>query len=390
MTDENEGSRDGESSGTQPTAPPLLWDPALPLEINLNRLNYEGIFDVMGRYRDSQKMIDQDNEKTEMLSLMDRTSAELNKMKKDRDEYLGQIATLEEKNPQFAFPPPPLSVLTWIQRYLRVFFSRGSQNASQLYLRLEVAVRCQRTTVDKFRVSETPPNPDGLSVPWSSLRLAMSLVLVLAASPEEMYETLKRYTRSLSGGPIALARVRDTTSTSLRAAMAKAEGEARGSQHLNVVKSTTKMKDHLPPKITILGVNFIDINYLKNSASIPGFEECHTSFSRYFVIGAGPEGFIVWQAGGDGSYGLNEFIKRGSDRIRDWSEAPKFLADFERLAVEKGSWNSKKYKSYHRCFDVDLRELGKERPVLPNYETKVQIHKLENVQGGHIHKFNWL
>lgn len=340
MSDENEGSRDGESSGTQPTALPLLWDPALPLEINLNRLNYEGIFDVVGRYRDSQKMIDQDNDKTEMLSLMDRTSAELNKMKKDRDEYLGQIATLEEENPQFAFPPPPLSVLTWIQRYLRVFFSRGSQNASQLYLRLEVAVRCQRTTVNKFRVSETPPNQDGLSVPWSSLRLAMSLVLVLAASPEEMYETLKRYTRSLSGGPIALARVRDTTSTSLRAAMAKSEAEARGSQHLNVVKITTKMKDHLPPKITILGVNFIDINYLKNSASVPGFEECHTSFSRYFVIGAGPEGFIVWQAGGDGSYGLNEYINRGSDRIRNWSEAPKFLADFERLAVEKVRWDA--------------------------------------------------
>lgn len=357
MSDENGGPQDGESSKMQLTTLPPQWDPALPLEINLNRLKYEGILDVVGRYRDSQKMMDQDNNKAEMLSVMDRTSTQLNKMKTDRDEYLDQIATLEEENPQFAFPPPPLSVLTWIQRYLRVFFSRGSQNASHLYLRLEVAVRCQRTTVDKFRVSEFPTDQFALSVPWNSLRLSLALVLVLAASPEDMYETLKRYTRSLGGGPITLTRVRDTTSISLRAALTTTEAEARGWQHLSVPKITTKAKDHLPQKITILGVNFIDISYLKNSASIPGFEERHTSFSRYFVIGAGPEGFIVWQAGGDGSYGLNEYINRGSDRIRDWSEAPKFLADFERLAVAKVRWMLYQID----CSNHDRRGAGTQR-----------------------------
>lgn len=338
MSHENEGCENGEYLTTQPTILPRLWDPILPLEVNLNRLKYAGYLDVVGRRLGSQIIVmDENNDKTETQSLMDRTSAELNYMRKDRDEYLGRIATLEEDHPQFAFPPPPLSVLTWIQRYLQVFFSRGSQNAAQLYLRLETAVRCQRTLVDKLCITGVLPDQVGTLVPWNSFKILTTLLLILTSSSRDMYETLKRYTRSLGGCPITVARVRDAPSNSLRAALTTAEAAACGPQHRTVTKITAETKAHMPPKITILAVNFIDISYLKNSASIPGFEESHTSFSRYFVIGAGPEGFIVWQAGGDGSYGLNEYINRGSDRIRDWSEAPRFLADFERLAVEKAS-----------------------------------------------------
>lgn len=337
MSHENEGSQNGESSQTEPTTPPPLWDPTLPLEIHLNRLKYEGIFDLVGRIRGSQIAMDKDNNKTELLSIMDRTSAELNGMKKERDKYLSRIATLEAEYPQFAFPPPPFSVLTWIQRYLQVFFSRGPLNATHLYLRLEAAVRCQRTTVDKFCLPGISPDHVDVSAPWSSFRLSLALILILAASPIDMYETLKIYTRSLGGVPVTLAIVRDTPSQSFRAAMKVAEAQACGPQHLNVTKISAKTKAHMPPKITILGVNFIDIGHLKKSTTVPGFDEQYTSFSRYFVVGAGPEGFIVWQAGGKGSYGFHEYINRGGDRIRDWSEAPKFVADFERLAVEKVS-----------------------------------------------------
>lgn len=335
MSYENEGSQNEESSKRQPQVLPLLWDPILPLEVNLNRLKYEGIFDITGRGRGSQTVMDEDKDTTKLLSVMDRTTAELNSMKNDRDEYLGHIATIEEKNPQFAFPPPPLSVLTWIQRYLQVFFSRGSQNASQLYIRLQAAVRCQRTTIDKFRIYGSSSDQVGISVPRNSTGLSMALVLVLAASPRNMYETLKRFTPSVGEGPEMLAKLGDTPSQSLRAAMTTAKAAACGPQHLKVTKITAKTKAYMRPKITVLGVNFVDISYLKNSASIAGFEESHTSFSRNFVIAAGPEGYLVWQGDGNGSYGLDEYINRGSDRIRDWSEAPRFLADFEGLAVEK-------------------------------------------------------
>ena len=106
-------------------------------------------------------------------------------------------------------------------------------------------------------------------------------------------------------------------------------------------------------------MNFIDIGYLKKSATVPGFEEQHTSFSRYFVVGAGPEGFIVWQAGGEGSYGFHEYIDRGGDRIRDWSEAPNFVADFERLAVEKVSLRPRQVERSNH----DRREAGTQRPT---------------------------
>lgn len=335
MSHENEGSQNEESSKSQPTFLPQLWNPALPTEINMNRQKYERLFDLVGRGRGFQTMLDENNHRTETLSLMDRTSAELNQMKKDRDNYLDRIATLENEHPQFAFPPPPLSALTWMQRYLQVFFSRGSHNASQLYFRLKAAVGCQRTLVDKFCIAGIPADQIGGPVPWNSFKVSMALVLVLAASSNDMYETLKRFTLSLGGCPITPAKVADTSFQSLRAAMAIAEAEACGRQHLTVTKITAKTKAHMLPKITVLGVNFIDIGYLRHSATIPGFRESHTSFSRYFVIGAGPEGFVVWQAGGNGNYGLNEYINRGSDRIRDWSEAPQFVADFERLAVEK-------------------------------------------------------
>lgn len=352
-----EGSKNGEGSTTQLVMLLPLWDPILPLEINLNRLKYEGLFDVLGRCRGPQTTMDEDNDKTEVLSAMDRTSAELNQMKKHRDEYLDRIATLEEEYPQYAFPSPSISGLTWIQRYLQIFFSRGSRNASWLYLRLEAAVRCQRTTVDKFWISGFSSDQAGVSLPWTSSRLLMTLVLVLAASPADMYETLKKYTRSLGGGPITLAKARNTPSQSLRAAMTQAEAKACGPQHLKATKITAETKNYTPPKITILGVSFIDLSYLKNSASIPGFKESHTSFSRYFIIGAGPEGFIVWQTGGDGSYSLNEYINRGSDRMRAWSEAPKFLADFERFAVEKVSSMSFQVERS----DNDRREAGLQR-----------------------------
>ena len=205
MSHENEGSQNGESSQTESTTLPPLWDPTVPLEVNMNRRKYERIFDVVGRIRGFHTELDKDNNKTKMLSIMDRTSAELNCMKKERDRYLSRFATLEEQYPQFAFPPPPFSVLTWIQRYLQVFFSRGSHNATQLYLRLEAAVRCQRTTVDKFCVSGISRDQVGVSTPWNSFRLSLALILVLAAPPTDMYETLKIYTRSLGGVPVTLA-----------------------------------------------------------------------------------------------------------------------------------------------------------------------------------------
>lgn len=335
MRIEHGESQSRDNHQTEPTTLPPVWDPTLPIEINLNRRKYEKFFDVMGRTRGFHTAMDPDNNETMKLSIMDRTTFELNCMKNERDIYLSRIATLEEQYPQFAFPPPPFSVLTWMQRYLQIFFSRGSQNATHLYFRMDMAVRCQRTTVGKFRLSENERNQVAVFAPWNSFRLPQALILVLASSPTDMYETLKRYTHTLGGAPVTLAKVRDNPSQSLRAAMKVAEAEACSPQHLNITKTTGKTKGHMPPKITILGVKFIDIGFMKKNATIPGFGEKHTSFSRYFVVGAGPEGFIVWQAGGEGSYALNEYIDRGGDRIRDWSEAPMFVGDFERLAEEK-------------------------------------------------------
>lgn len=96
MNHENEGSQNGEVSKTRSIPFPLLWDSILPLEINLNRLKDEGMLDLLGRSPGSTVM-DKDNDKTQMLSVVARTIADLNHTKLDRDKYLDQITKLEEK-----------------------------------------------------------------------------------------------------------------------------------------------------------------------------------------------------------------------------------------------------------------------------------------------------
>ena len=57
----------------------------------------------------------------------------------------------------------------------------------------------------------------------------------------------------------------------------------------------------------------------------------------------------------------------------------------------QGKWNHQSYKSYERCFGINLKEIVKDDQSWPQeYFTWVNLYKIENVKVEDIRKFTWL
>ena len=207
-----------------------------------------------------------------------------------------------------------------LRQYLVILFGFSPRLASQFYARIENAVRLGTTIVDRLDVPlEVPTEFFADSFPWDSQQLVASLILVVAAPEEYMYDALRFQTKAMGGHSRKLQDIKETESASLRDAFEEA-------------KKGAMEKD----KTTVLCVELVD---LTNAMIVElGLEiaENFCSFSQTFIMGIGPDGVMILQAGGTlGGYTLEEYGMAGHDRLRTGNEANRFVTAFEKFAVRQ-------------------------------------------------------
>ena len=257
-----------------------MWNPSLPLTVNFNRLISAGL---LGQGAGPEVRLSNNPDTSKAIECL---SDSLNEFSKE---------CLEDQ-PDFAHPSITTFVLHWIKRYIYLLFREGPEIASKMYLRLETAIRCQTTTIEKLAIHGLELDGLKFSVPWEAPKLTVALVLVLAVPADQALKTLSVYTRSLGAGPIPLDIIQNTPSQSLKAAMNKAQFKACGELETDPINSFYLSEPYPPPlTTTILGVQLVDVGYQKACLYNREFAETLMSFSHSFVIGAEPRGFVVWQ-----------------------------------------------------------------------------------------------
>ncbi|KAJ9663605.1 hypothetical protein H2201_005566 [Coniosporium apollinis] len=278
---------------------------------------------------------------------------------------------------------PDASPLRLLQHRAEAFFKHGTRMASFVFTELEkVAMEGVYELDDQQRVqielSTTELKLESEYIedyPWTSCKLAATLVMILAAPKEAMHDAIKSQSRSLGGMP-KLQDIRKTPSASFIKEFRSARDAARGKE-----QSTTVMQ------VTLTDVCIFELEE-------QGQAEQYFEFSHVFVVGVGPEGVIVWQAWGKHGYRLDEYLGRNGARIRDWKEAEQFADDFEKLILGMGKWTARRNKLYKKLFEVDINQIcgpeGPERPTTPKYEAWVRIHVLKNVKCEDVGKLHWV
>ena len=153
---------------------------------------------------------------------------------------------------------------------------------------------------------------------------------VLACPPQKLYDVLKFQSRHLGGLPSYEA-IRNTSSASLQEAFRNAKSLARGEQRCTSLVS-----------VSLSDVHIFELASRRKS-------QMYTSFAHTFVLGIGPAGVIIWQGWGEHGYGLDQYIARGSARVRTWQEAGDFVDRFEKFTSHKVSHLYKVLISEQEC-----------------------------------------
>lgn len=220
---------------------------------------------------------------------------------------------------------PDASPLRLLQHRVEAFFKKGTRMASFAFAALENVAMEGIYELDEERVkielSTTEPKPESEYIknyPWTSCKLAATLVMILAASKEGMYDAIKSQSRHMGGMP-RLKDIRETPSASFVKEFRIARDAALGKE-----KSATVMQ------VTLTDVCIFELEEQGQ------FQE-YFEFSHVFVVGVGPEGVTVWQAWGKHGYRLDEYLGRNGTRVRNWKEAEQFVDDFEKLILGKVS-----------------------------------------------------
>jgi hypothetical protein len=296
--------------------------------------------------------------------------------------------------------PTQQSPLLALNEKVKAFFQYGPDTAAFIFSKLQ-----QHITETSYKRSDSDIEIEiffneqtdfslakNCSVLWKSCKMATTLVLLLASSkdPECLHAALKSQSQSLGGLP-TYDYIRKTASTSLPLAF-------RGAKLAAVNDGQT----------TVLAVALVDVHILELAQR--GAAEPYFSFAHVFTIGIGPEGVVIWQAWGKYGYRLDEYLKDGHARIRDWSEAEQFVRDFDKLTTQKvglcsecqnrsladilkGTWDAKCNRLYKKLFLIDINQIcGKsklERPVTPKFRAWVRIHVIPNVTCSDVDKFFW-
>lgn len=226
-----------------------------------------------------------------------------------------------KKNAELLLPPPQQSLpcLDLLHSYVRGFFLEGLTVASQLYIRMGMAVAYEKTTIAKLPVDSTLKSIKKSD--WNSTRRLCSLVLALAAPQDHIYDVFKTCSPMLGEGLPTMEEMAYVPSQSLMAEFVHAQENAR-------------MKSPKISKVTLLGVNLVDVGNTKvRLVADSEFADSRLSFSHNFVMGIGPEGVVIWQTGGAHGYSFGQYLEQRGDQLRSWEEATQFVKDFENFAV---------------------------------------------------------
>ncbi|KAE8332223.1 hypothetical protein BDV39DRAFT_200376 [Aspergillus sergii] len=196
-------------------------------------------------------------------------------------------------------------------------------------------------------------------LPWNSCKLAATLALVFSSppEPESTLEALGFLSRSLA------------VCTSQKAAI-----------------------DGKVGKVTVLGVNLVDVEMLERGEKMSR-DMNYSSFAHSFVIAIAREGFRFYQSWGEHGYRLDEYLRRGGSRLRSWEDAKAFLKMFQKLYRFQENWTDDMNMAYKHCFEVDIKSIcgrGKlQPPIVRPYRPWVRIFEINDVKMENIEKFTW-
>lgn len=213
-----------------------------------------------------------------------------------------------------------LTPLEELDKAVKGFFDDGPATASKKFAALQSAVLFGETSIEL----DNPPSfmEDFIiqKFPWNSCKLATTLVLLYASSPEpeSMSEALKFQSRSLGGLP-TMAEILNRPSADLRLRFSRAKVDAI---------------DGKTGKVTVLGVVLADVEMIERGEQ-RSLDMRYTSFAHSFVLAVGREGFRVYQAWGQHGYRLDKYLMGGGSRLRSWKEARKFLKKFQKLSCSQ-------------------------------------------------------
>lgn len=212
-----------------------------------------------------------------------------------------------------------LTPLEELDFQVKKFFDQGPHYASIKFHALQSAALDQSTMVDINSARGLPPFFIK-AIPWSSCKLACTLVLLFACScePATILNALKFQSRSLGGLP-TMADIANTPSSDLSKTFARAKKAAI---------------DGKVGKTTVLGVSLVDIEMIERGEN-KSSDMVYSSFAHAFVLAIGREGLRVYQAWGEHGYRLDQYLMGGGSRLRSWKDAKKFLKLFTKLASSK-------------------------------------------------------
>lgn len=214
----------------------------------------------------------------------------------------------------------PFTPLEEFDKAIKGFFDDGPAAASSRFAALQTAVMSGETVVDSN--DSVPFMEDFIAqmYPWNSCKLATTLVLLFASTPEPeaMFKALQFQARSLGGLP--------TMETIL------------GSPSADLPKRFSQAKvaaiDGKVGKVTVLGVVLVDVEMVERGEK-RSQDMRYTSFAHSFVMAIGREGVRVYQAWGQHGYRLDKYLMRGGSRLRSWKEAKTFLKRFQKLSCSQ-------------------------------------------------------
>ncbi|KAF3388231.1 putative arsenite methyltransferase [Talaromyces pinophilus] len=268
---------------------------------------------------------------------------------KEHDETLSVDKTTLAVREKMGLPFTPLEEL---DNALKYFFRDGPEAASYTFDALRTAVVKGKTNVvvDEKRMRYMGPIVARLA-PWSSCKLACTLVLLFASPSDQdsMLKALRWQSASLGGLP-TMAEISSTPSADLPRRFTQAKKAAIDGKF---------------GKVTVLGVDLVDVEMIERGEKKSKYMD-FTSFAHNFVLAIGREGFR--------------------------EDAKDFMKTFKKL-TRAATWSPELNAAYKELFDVDLDWVcSKERlqpPLVPIYRPWVRLFEIEDVQVDNIKKFGW-
>ncbi|KUL88250.1 hypothetical protein ZTR_05034 [Talaromyces verruculosus] len=324
---------------------------------------------------ESQPLDDRVNDILRLVESLQLPNDHNNLLINEHDETLSVDETTLAVREKMGLPFTPLEKLDSALKY---FFQDGPEAASYAFDALRTAVIKGKTNVvvDEKRMRYMGPIVARLA-PWSSCKLACTLVL-LFASPSDQDSMLKelRWQSASLGGLPTMAEISSTPSADLPRRFTQAKKAAI---------------DGKIGKVTVLGVSLVDVDMIERGEKERKNMD-FTSFAHTFVLAIGREGFRVYQAWGEHGYRLDEWLMEGGSRLHSWEDAKVFLKTFKKL-TRAAAWSPELNAAYKELFDVDLDWVcSKERlqpPLVPIYRPWVRLFEIEDVQVDNIKKFGW-